>query len=454
MKKSSVFLIICFPIALLSQEKLSVEYNGICRSSEYGETIEIVNDSVIIYQETNGKLLKRQFTKGLINGTTLHLNSTVPFGGPTSFNILLSDNILTLIENHSGSIYHYNRLIKRPPVLDNSSEPLLNLEYFWNMQNERYPYFKQRHIDWDSAKNHILSLDKSELREEDLWENLKILVDYFDTDSHIWIADSKGEDFYTPKNSAPKKSIRPKKELLLLIGEKYLDNHDYLTTANGKIIYKYLPDSIGYINIMSFYNMSQSSLKEDQLKDLFNELETLYLYFRAAKGLIIDVRYNGGGNDWNALAVAGLFVSNNFPVTSRRARIQGTEKFGHPKVSQVSALQKNFSELEKVVLSSRYSASATESFLIAALNFSKSKIIGEPSKGILSDSYVFELPNGSFFGTYSDKVYSFDGKIYENIGVPVDIRIEMNENDFKEGKDTVMEYAISHLKKSKALYTK
>ncbi len=77
--------------------------------------------------------------------------------------------------------------------------------------------------------------------------------------------------------------------------------------------------------------------------------------------------------------------------------------------------------------------------------------IGERSKGILSDSYVFELPNGMFFGTYSDKVYSFDGKVYENIGVSVNIETEMKESDFIKGIDTVLEYAIDLIKKEKAL---
>jgi hypothetical protein len=47
---------------------------------------------------------------------------------------------------------------------------------------------------------------------------------------------------------------------------------------------------------------------------------------------------------------------------------------------------------------------------------------------------------------YSDKVYSYDGKIYENQGVPVDCEIQMKKADYDKGIDTVLEAAISYLK--------
>ncbi len=375
-----------------------------------------------------------------------------PFGGtPSYYELFLSDDILTLFETHSESKYHYQKIEQKPEVIENSDNSYLNLQYFWNMHNERYPYFIERNIDWNNAKQYIEALDNSQLSEENLWEHLKVLVDYFNNDGHIWIADKKGETFYTPVNSGVKKAIRPKKELLLMLGEKYLDNHQYQTLGNGKIIYKFLPDSIGYINIMSFYQMSKAESKVKQLEDLSRDLDSLYNYFTEAKSLIIDVRYNGGGNDWNSLFCAGLFTSQNIPVLSKRPRIQGTNRYGPPEIYQAFAHKNNFANFEKIILSSGFSGSATESFLIASHNFPNSLTIGERSKGILSDSYVFELPNGMFFGTYSDKVYSFDGKVYENIGVSVNIETEMKESDFIKGIDTVLEYAIDLIKKKKAL---
>ncbi len=370
MRKILTIILICFSNFLFSQGNRNIDYNGIWRSALYGETIEIINDSVIIYQEAGEKLLKRQFTKATIKDNTIKMLNSGPFGGtPSYYELFLSDDILTLFETHSESKYHYQKIEQKPEVIENSDNSYLNLQYFWNMHNERYPYFAERNIDWNNAKKYIEALDNSQLSEENLWEHLKVLVDYFNNDGHIWIADKKGETFYTPVNSGVKKAIRPKKELLLMLGEKYLDNHQYQTLGNGKIIYKFLPDSIGYINIMSFYQMSKAESKVKQLEDLSRDLDSLYNYFTEAKGLIIDVRYNGGGNDWNSLFCAGLFTSQNIPVLSKRPRIQGTNRYGPPEIYQAFAHKNNFANFEKIILSSGFSGSATESCVFCYKKF-------------------------------------------------------------------------------------
>ena len=97
---------VLFPSTSISQEENS-RYNGIWHFAEYGETLEIKGDSVFIYQENRGKLLKRQYTKAVIDDNFLILKSpNVPFGGITTYQILLSDNILSLLENHSSSVYY------------------------------------------------------------------------------------------------------------------------------------------------------------------------------------------------------------------------------------------------------------------------------------------------------------------------------------------------------------
>ena len=379
----NIFYIILFPFIIFAQIITNSDYEGLWRSSEYAETLEIVGDSVIIYQETSGKLLKKQFTSGQITDHILTTDSNIPFGGSTSNHLLLAGDILTLVEKHSGQKYLYKKIKTKPEIIEHTEDPYTNLNYFWTMQNERYPYFSERDIDWKKAKKYLDSLNNNIIEKEELWDHLKVLVDYFKNDGHIWIGDKKGENFYTPTHMRISQSIKPKKDLLFLIGEKYLDQHKYLTTAKGKIIYKYLADSIGYINIMSFYKMSDRVRKSDQLNDISKDLDSLYFYFKSANGIIVDMRYNGGGNDWAALKCTGLFLNDSKPVISKRSRIQRSEKYSLPEVSIAKSLPNNLSNIPKVVLSSGFSASATETFLIAAMLFPNSVTIGEESKGIL-----------------------------------------------------------------------
>lgn len=439
------------PLASFSQPEIN-QYEGIWRSAEYGETLEFKGDSVLIYQENNGELLRRQYTKGTRRGNTLiTVSDDVPFGGTTKYQLPLANDILMLLEDHSEIVYYYHRMHEKPRIIPQTDNPRTNLEYFWNMHFERYPYFEERNIDWNLAREKLQSFNPSRVDEDSLFERLKLLVDFFKNDGHVWIARKSGDgfDYYTPVHKNPVQSIKPRRDLQFLVGEKYLDKHQYNTTANGKIIYKFLPDSVGYIFIASFFGMSKETSKTAQLADVRACLDSLYLYFKSAKSLIVDVRYNGGGNDWAALTCAGLFLSEGHAVVSTRSRIQATNDYGLPRVLRVAALPNNLAGIPTVVLSSRFSASATETFLIAMKNASTAISMGEASRGMLSDSYVFELPNGWFMGVYSDKVYSFDGAIYESRGVPVDLKIAMELSDFEKGIDTVLEKAISYAKENR-----
>jgi len=443
-----VFHILFLQSTLIAQNK-TYQFDGLWQSYTYGETIEIIGDSVSIYQQNNSKLMHRRFTTAVLQDNMLKMiTKDTPFAGITNYQLSLADNILILTEEHAQTVYYYYRVDKKQPLLNHSNDPLVNLWYFWHMHFERYPYFEQRQIDWVKAKDMINSLSHSDINEDQLFENLKMLVDFFVDDGHIWIARMKNEeiDFYTPLHKNPVESIKPKKDLMFLIGEKYLDQHQYHTTANGKIIYKYLADSIGYIFIASFYEMSDKSEKVEQKNDLMSDLDSLYSYFKDAKALIVDVRYNGGGNDWAALTCSGLFLPESESVLSKRSRIQGTNEYGLPQISRTSVLENNLSGIPTFVLSGKFSVSATETFLIALKKSPDIVAIGEASRGMLSDSYVFELPNGWFFGVYSDRVYSYDGNIYEGRGVPVDREIIMQRSDYDKGIDTVLEAAILYFK--------
>lgn len=435
---------------LFAQHK-TYRFDGLWQSFTYGETIEISGDSVSIYQQNNSKLMQRRFTTAVLRDKMLSvITKNTPFAGITNYRLSLADNILILTEEHAENVYYYHKVEKKPPLLKHTNDPLVNLWYFWHMHFERYPYFDQRKIDWMKANDMINSLAHRDIHEVQLFDYLKMLVDFFVDDGHIWIAKKKNEeiDFYTPLHKNPVESIQPKKDLMFLIGEKYLDQHQYHTTANGKIIYKYLADSIGYIFIASFYEMSDKRDKSEQKRDLINNLDSIYSYFQDAKGLIVDVRYNGGGNDWAALTCSGLFLQEPEIILSKRSRMQGTDEYGLPQISRTSVLVNNLSKIPTVVLSGKFSVSATETFLIALKKSPHIVSMGEASRGMLSDSYVFELPNGWFFGVYSDRVYSYDGNIYEGRGVPVDREIKMQCGDYEKGIDTVLEAAISYFQKN------
>ena len=78
--------------------------------------------------------------------------------------------------------------------------------------------------------------------------------------------------------------------------------------------------NVGYINLPGFYSRESESIKEE--KDIkydgcANDVskEIVKLKKDTIAGLILDLRYNGGGSMWEAMQLAGIFIDIG-PVAS------------------------------------------------------------------------------------------------------------------------------------------
>lgn len=69
-------------------------------------------------------------------------------------------------------------------------------------------------------------------------------------------------------------------------------------------------------------------------------------------------------------------------------------------------------------------------------------ILGTPTQGALSDIYEKELPNGWTLGLSNMRFYSRDLICYENVGIPVDLRVENRLLDLETGVDPVLSAAM------------
>ncbi|MCE2571934.1 carboxy terminal-processing peptidase [Motilimonas eburnea] len=170
-------------------------------------------------------------------------------------------------------------------------------------------------------------------------------------------------------------------------------------------------NKIGVIDIPSFYvNLSQdvdkeiTKLKQDKVK-----------------GIIIDLRGNGGGALTEASLLTGLFIKSGPVVQVRnnrnRIEVNGDED---GKISYDGPL---------TVLVDRYSASASEIFAAALQDYGRALILGENTFGKgtvqqhrkLSRIYDFyEKPMGNVQYTIA-KFYRIDGGSTQNKGVVPDI---------------------------------
>lgn len=180
----------------------------------------------------------------------------------------------------------------------------------------------------------------------------------------------------------------------------------------------YVPDSgphadepLGVITIPSFYNNLHA--------DVAKEIESLKA--QNVKGMIVDLRGNGGGSLTEATLLTGLFIEKG-PVVQIR--------YGQNKVSvnrDTDGMVAYDGPL--TVLVDRYSASASEIFAAAMQDYNRALIIGEQTfgkgtvqqhRGLGKIYDLYDNPLGSVQFTIA-KFYRIDGGSTQHKGVVPDI---------------------------------
>jgi tricorn protease len=179
---------------------------------------------------------------------------------------------------------------------------------------------------------------------------------------------------------------------------------------------------IGYLHIQA---MNQPSLRRFE-KELREN--------RAKEALVIDQRWNGGGNIDQELL--GILVQREYQIWQPR----GTEPAPRP-----------FSGFfgPKVVLQNWRSASNAEMFPAGFRALGLGKVIGTPTAGAVIGTGSYSLIDGSTVRTPGTGVFLADAQRtnMENFGVPPDILVENTPEDNLAGRDRELEVAVQELQK-------
>src|SRR5438105_4710143 len=179
---------------------------------------------------------------------------------------------------------------------------------------------------------------------------------------------------------------------------------------------------VGYIHIRA---MDQPSLRkfEKEIRE-----------FRNKEAMIIDQRWNGGGNIEQELLA--ILVQRQYEVW----RPRGVEASGRPFAGYFGP---------KVVLQNWRSASNAEMFPAGFRALGLGKVIGTPTMGAVIGTGSYSLIDGSTVRTPGVGVYLADAKHtnMENYGVQPDIRVDNAPEDNLAGRDRQLETAVEELMK-------
>jgi carboxyl-terminal processing protease len=179
----------------------------------------------------------------------------------------------------------------------------------------------------------------------------------------------------------------------------------------------------GYIKLPQFYADFNQRGGRSCSKDVKHEIEKLKN--EKVKGIILDLRYNGGGSLQDVVDMAGLFIEKG-PIVQVKSRV------GDSYLLSDRNAEVNFSQ-PLIVLINNYSASASEIFAAAMQDYHRGIIMGGNTsygKGtvqrffdideLLGNSYPEYKPMGSLKVTVQ-KFYRINGGSTQLNGVVPDI---------------------------------
>ena len=193
-----------------------------------------------------------------------------------------------------------------------------------------------------------------------------------------------------------------------------------------------------------------------------------------AKGIILDLRRNGGGSSLHAGAIVGHFTDEPFRGAAWRTpvnygvyrawgkyadSIEDFEKYreyyqGHvyhrEEASEHEPSKGILLAAPTIVLIGRRTASAAEDFLIMADGLEELTYLGEPTFGSTGQPLLMDLPGGGSARISTKRDFYPDGREFIGRGVQPDIEVKPTVAAFLNDRDEALERAIAELKKKTA----
>jgi hypothetical protein len=302
--------------------------------------------------------------------------------------------------------------------------PQGNFEALWKIIDERYCFldYKQQTIglDWNEVHTRYKVRINDKMSKEQLFEVLAdMLSELRDGHVNLTTAHDLARNWSWYENYPSNLS-----DTLL---RRYLGT-DYKIAAGLK--YKVLDDNIGYIRYESFADGVGNG-----------NLDEVLTRFILCRGLIIDIRGNGGGELTNAERIASHFCTEKTLV----GYIQHKTGPGH---NDFSDMKERYLEPASgllwakgvCVLTNRHVYSAANEFTMYMKAMPHVKIVGDHTGGGAGMPFSSTLPNGWVVRFSAVPAYDANRQSTE-FGIEPDYNVQLSDADFQKGEDTIIEFA-------------
>ncbi len=308
---------------------------------------------------------------------------------------------------------------------ERQNSPTGNFEALWQILDEHYCFFDYKQheygLDWNEVYHKYKVRVDDKMNEDQLFEVLCNMLSEL-RDGHVNLTYSMDYGRYWAWQEAYPKNFNDSLE------RRYLGT-DY-KIASG-LRYRILDDNIGYIRYESF----QQPIGEGNLDDVL-------AYLALCRGLIIDIRNNGGGDLTTAELLTARFVHEKTLV----GYMQHKTGTGH---SDFSDMEPQYLEPSRnirwhkgvCVLTNRSVFSAANTFAVMMRALPNVKIVGDHTGGGSGMPMSNSLPNGWSVRYSACPMYDRDRQQTE-FGIVPDIQVSIGTSEDDEIIETARKLLV------------
>ncbi len=316
---------------------------------------------------------------------------------------------------------------------DRGASPQEIFEEAWTFADREYSFFEYKNIDWDAVKVQNETRIQEDMSDEALFEVIGDML-YVLRDGHVNLSSS----FNVSRNSRWYLNSPQNFNYSVLERGYFQEEEQY---AGPFILYDF--GDVGYIRYSSF----TSAVSNEDLDYALGK-------FADHKGLIIDIRDNGGGALSNVTQIASRFTDQEVVVGQWQFK-QGP---GHEEFTPLedivlspagtgAADSANVRRFLKpvVVLTNRSSYSAANFLPLYMKALPTVTLMGDTTGGGGGAPAFGELANGWIIRVSSSRLFDASGFNVED-GIPPDELVFLDPADEARQVDTMLEEALRRLR--------
>ncbi len=298
-------------------------------------------------------------------------------------------------------------------------------DQLWQAFDQTYAMFVIRpEVDWTALRTQYRP---QALASQSTWQFAGICADMLKPlrDLHVWLMVGNA---YVPVFNRPRPSNANPSAYSSLLGG--------LNDAGPEIQWAITPDKIGFIVIYSWTDDSESAAFDQALDQM-----------RDTRGLILDVRLNGGGSEPLAQQVAGRFLTNSFIYAYDQIRTGTNHTDLSEKRPRTVAPDGPWRyDRPVIVLIGQKAMSSNESFIAMMTGDPQAVTMGDHTAGSSGNPKIVQLPLDMTVSVPQWIDYLPDGTLLDEHGITPDIPFTAAPEAFEGARDALLSPALERLK--------